>query len=333
MVSPKLLLILALLLSDAAHASRKVARDSSSPRTAVSRPDAMTTLPPAIPPGAQAQPQAPVRPAGPPPVAPRRFGRFDLDMPFAQLRALPDLRDCADALKSPAGQADCSLPHGPDNLARAQLAWEETRNGSELIALRLQFDPQTAPALTEIEWQLTRGWGPPSLEQLRRDRDQKFFTLQWEDGEHRATIEAQGPLAQPSRATAVVLERKQLPLAGEFVALHPRPFPGMRVRWIRKVDWDGQLHALLWGTSLTPVQEAMGDKSAAWPSQRNYVGLWKLEPATATRPRRWRPLWERIAGHAAATDSQHPPRAVHRRHHRCQGQAARLFVARCCKHY
>src|SRR5207248_2349042 len=71
-----------------------------------------------------------------------------------------------------------------------------------------------------------------------------------------------------------------------------------------------QLHALLWGTSLTPAQEAMGDKSAAWPSQRNYVGLWKLEPATATRPRRWRPLWERITG-GDADDEDEPQRVLY----------------------
>ena len=53
---------------------------------------------------------------------------------------------------------------------------------------------------TELEWQLTRGWGAPSLEQLRRDKDQKLFTLQWEDAEHRATLEAQGAVAQPSHA-------------------------------------------------------------------------------------------------------------------------------------
>src|SRR5207248_5143691 len=137
-------------------------------------------------------------PAPPPAVPPRRFGRFDLDQPFAQLRLMPDLKACADALGAAAGHADCALPRGADNLGRAQIAWEEGRNGSELIALRLLFDPQLAPALTDLEWQLTRGWGPPALEQLRRDRDQKVFTLQWEDAEHRATLEAAGPLAQPS---------------------------------------------------------------------------------------------------------------------------------------
>ena len=40
----------------------------------------------------------------------------------------------------------------------------------------------------------------------------------------------------------------------------------------------------------------MGENSSAWPTQRNYIGLWKLEPATATRPRRWKPLWERSTG-------------------------------------
>ncbi len=271
----------------AAHQKTPRADAAATPQKGpTGRPDATTTL----------QPAPPTKPAPPPQISVRRFGRFDLDMPFAQLRAMPDLHDCAPALAAPTGHADCPLPKGPDNLQRAQLAWEETRNGPELIALRLLFDPQSAPALTDLEWQLTRGWGAASLEQLRRDRDQKFFTLQWEDTEHRATLEAQGPLAQPSRATAVVLERKQVPLSGEFSALHPRPFPGFRVRWIRRVDWEGQMHAVLWGTSLTPAQEAMGELSQAWATQRNYVGIWKLEPATATRPRRWKPLWERITG-------------------------------------
>jgi len=287
------------LPAPASHGKSPRAEGTATPAAPIAHPDVTTALPPspATQPLPPQPPQAAKPPAPPPPaVPPRRFGRFDLDLPFAQLRALPDLKSCADALAAPAGRADCPLPRAADNLDRAQLAWEAGKNGPELIALRLLFDPQTAPPLTDIEWQLTRGWGPPSLEQLRRDREQKFFTLQWEDQEHRATLEAQGTLLQPSRATAVVLERKQLPLGGEFTALHPRPFPGFRVRWIRRLDYEGQLHALLWGTSLTPAQEAMGENSAAFATQRNYVGLWKLLPATATRPRRWRPLWERTMG-------------------------------------
>ena len=309
----------------AAWPHRKTGRSDTagSAQPVVSRPDATTRVPahsqppPQAPPSAAGLPQGapgqtqgvaaqppkpgaqplPVKPTAlPVTVAPRRFGRFDLDLPFVQLRALPDLAACKDALAAPAGHADCALPRDADKLERAQIAWEETRTGSEVIALRLQFDPQLAPALTDLEWQLTRGWGPPTLEQLRRDRDQKVFTLQWEDPEHRATLEAQGPLAQPSRAVAVVLERKPGALPGEFAALHPRPFPGFRVRWIRRVEWEGQPHALLWGTSLSPAQEALGESSPAWPTQRNYVGLWKLEPAAAARPRRWRPLWERSTG-------------------------------------
>lgn len=278
--------LLALLLAwpHAQKAPRAQTANAPAQQQPIARPDATTTLQ-----------QPPVKPPPPPP-PPRRFGRFDLDMPFAQLQAMPDLKSCAAALAATSGHADCALPHGEDKLDRAQLAWDETKNGSELIALRLQFDAQVAPALTDLEWQLTRWWGPPTLEQLRRERDQKYFTLQWEDAEHRATLEAQGPLAQPSRATAVVLERKQLPLSGEFTALHPRPFPGFRVRWIRRIEYEGQLHAILWGTSLSPAQEAMGESSPAWATQRNYVGLWKLEPATATKPRRWKVLWERTTG-------------------------------------
>jgi len=271
----------------APHHKTVRAEVSSSALRPPPRPDVTTSL---------QQPQQPRPAPAPAQVSVRKFGRFDLDLPFSAVRSMPDLRDCAPALVGPTGHADCALPKGPDNLARVQLAWEEGRNGPELIALRLLFDPQLAPPLTDLEWQLTRGWGPPSLEQLRRDRDQKLFTLQWEDAEHRATLEAQGPLLQPSRATAVVLERKQAPLSGEFVTLHPRPFPGFRVRWVRRVEWEGQAHAVIWGTSLTPAQEAMGERTAAWATQRNYVGIWKLEPATATRPRRWKPLWERTTG-------------------------------------
>lgn len=293
-------LLAALLLASPAwawpHKRVPRAQTAEPARSSVGHPDVTTSLPPAPAPVPPAQPQAKPPPAPPPPVAPRRFGRFDLDMPFAQFRAMPDLRSCAEALAQPAGRADCALPRDADRLERAQVAWEETRGGPVLIALRLQFDPQLAPALTDLEWQLTRGWGPPALEQLRRERDQKFFTLEWEDPEHRATLEAQGPIAQPSRAVAVVLERRPMALSGEFTALHPRPFPGFRVRWVRRVEWEGQVHALLWGTSLTPAQEALGESSPAWASQRNYVGLWKLEPAGQARPRRWKPLWERTTG-------------------------------------
>ena len=279
------------------------AETSAPPRGAPPRPDAVTPMQPSGPQVAPAQP----KPA-PAPGSPRRFGRFDLDMPFAQVRAMPDLADCAALLTVPTGRADCALPRGPDNLATAQLAWEETRNGPELIAVRLLFDPQLAPALTDLEWQLTRGWGPPLLEQLRRDRDQKYFTLQWEDAEHRATVEAQAPRDQPSRATAVVLEHKPVPLPAEFSALHPRPFPGFRVRWVRRVEWEGLMHAVIWGTSLTPAQEAMGEQSPAWATQRNYVGIWRLEPAAAARPRRWKPIWERVTG---GDDEEAPQRVLY----------------------
>jgi hypothetical protein len=284
------------------HQKAARAETSGPARPPAPQKDVSTPLPqPAAP-----QAGAPAQPRPPPPVPPRRFGRFDLDMPFAQVRAMPDLAGCARAFVVPTGHAECALPRGPDNLARAQLAWEERRSGPELIALRLIFDPDLAPPLTDLEWQLTRGWGPPLLEQLRRDRDQKFFTLQWEDADHRSTLEAQAPRDQPSRATAVVLERKQVPLSGEFSALHPRPFPALRVRWVKRVDWEGQVHAVLWGTSLTPAQEAMAEQSTSWATQRNYVGVWKLEPATTTRPRRWKAVWERVTG----GDDDEPPQRV-----------------------
>ena len=237
-------------------------------------------------------------PAQPPPVAvaPRRFGRFDLDQPKEQLARLADLKDCAEALAPASGHADCAVPRDPDRIARVQVAWEDSKPGGEIVALRLMFDPQLAPPLTDLEWQLTRGWGAPVLEQLRREKDQKLFTLQWEDAEHRATVEAQGALAQPSRAVAVVLERRAAPLPPELAGLHPRPFPGIRLKLVRRLEWDGQAYAIVWGTSLTPGQEALGEAGPAWPTQRGYVGLWKQEPASGQRPKRWRQIWERITG-------------------------------------
>jgi hypothetical protein len=235
-------------------------------------------------------------PAPTPTVPPKRFGRFDLDVSKDQLAKMLDLSNCADALAAPSGHAECAVPRDPDRIARVQIAWEDSKPGGEIVALRLLFDPQAAPALTELEWQLTRGWGPPSLEQLRREKDQKLFTLQWEDAEHRASLEAQGALAQPSRAIAVVLERRPLPLPADLVGLRPRPFPGMRFKLVRRLEWDRQTYAVVWGTSLTPAQEALGEAGPGWTTQRGYVGLWKQEPATQQRPRRWRAVWERMTG-------------------------------------
>jgi hypothetical protein len=240
---------------------------------------------------------APAAPAAPtPPGSPHRFGRFDLDETKEQLARMPDLHDCAAAMAASSGHAECTVPKDPDRIDRVQIAWEDTRAGGEVTALRLVFDPQLAPALTDLEWQLTRGWGAPTLEQLRREKEQKLFTLQWEDADHRATVEAQGALAQPSRAVAVVLERRALPLSGELATLRARPFPGVRVKLVRRLEWDRQAYAVVWGTSLTPAQEAVGEMGSAWASQRSYVGLWKLEVATAQRPRRWRSIWERTTG-------------------------------------
>ena len=258
-----------------------------------SAPGVPVPQPAAGAPAAGAPGAAPRPPAPPsaPATPPRRFGRFDLDQPIAQLRAMPDLKGCD--LSTPAGHADCALPRDADKLGRVLIAWEA---GGEVIALRLLFDAQAAPALTDLEWQLTRGWGPPVLEQLRREKDQKIFTLEWEDPEHRATLEAAGSLLQPSHAIAVTLERRQLPLTGELSGLRPRPFPGFRIRWVKRVDWDGVPHALLWGTSLSPAQEALGESGPAWATQRNYVAVWKLSSASPQQPRRWRPAWERETG-------------------------------------
>src|SRR5690349_9699602 len=188
------------------------------PKAQQSAPAAPASPKTAAPAGAGPRANGPPAPgpAAPPAVAPRRFGRFDLDQPKEQLARLPDLKDCADALLPASGHADCAVPRDPDRIARVQVAWEDTKPGGEIVALRLLFDPQVAPALTDLEWQLTRGWGAPTLEQLRREKEQKLFTLQWEDADHRATVEAVGALAQPSRAVAVVLERRPVPLSGDL---------------------------------------------------------------------------------------------------------------------
>ena len=262
------------------------------------------TIPGAMPgtPGAVIAPPIPK----PPPPLVKQLGRFDLDLPVSQLALLPELRGCAVPFSHPTGRGECLLPANEERLARLDLAWDDGKPGGELLALRLVFDPAAAPPLTELEWQLTRAWGAPALEQLRRERDQKIFTLQWEDPEHRATLEAAAPLLQPSRAVAVVLERKPRALPGELATLRPRPFPGMRIRMARRMEWEGVAHAAVWGTSLTPAQEALGEAGPAFATQRSYVGLWRLEPPVAGK-RRWRPLWERTAG---SDDEDNDPQRI-----------------------
>ena len=287
---------LAMLLAlQAPPARAPKAQQSAQPAPAPTVPPGRTS-PPAGSAGPRTNVPTQPAPAPLPAVAPKRFGRFDLDQPKEQLARLPDLKECADALAPASGHADCAVPRDPDRIARVQIAWEDSRQGGEIVALRLLFDPQLAPALTDLEWQLTRGWGAPVLEQLRREKDQKLFTLQWEDAEHRATVEAQGALAQPSRAVAVVLERRPAALPVELAGLRPRPFSGVRLKLVRRLEWDGQPYAVVWGTSLSPGQEAMGEAGPARATQRGYVGLWKLEPAAAQRPRRWRSIWERLTG-------------------------------------
>src|SRR5438067_1998079 len=118
-------------------------------RTQVPRPAQQ-----ALPPGAVAPraPATPPPPPGLPPVAPRRFGRFDLDQPKEQLARLPDLKDCAEALSASSGHADCAVPRDPDRIGRVQIAWEDSRPGGEIVALRLRLDSALAPALTDLGW-------------------------------------------------------------------------------------------------------------------------------------------------------------------------------------
>jgi hypothetical protein len=107
---------------------------------------------------------------------------------------------------------------------------------------------------------------------------------------------------------ALVLERRPPPLQGELIGLRPRPFPGFHLRWMRKLDFDGNPFAVVYGSSLSPAQEALGEAGQNWASQRNYVGIWRLEPASGERRRRWRPLWDRTTG---GEDEDDPQRVLH----------------------
>ncbi len=292
-----------------ASAASADAPPSANAATGNAQPSNMTG---ATTPGSSTAPGGPTAPTGPQtaPIKPpqplpfvARFGRFDLEQPLTQLAALAELKSCATALAAPMGHAECALTANDEKIAKLNLAWDDTRAGGELLALRLTFDPQLAPPLTDLEFQLTRAWGSPALEQLRRDHDNKIFTLQWEDGDHRAALEAAGPLSQPARAVAIVLERKPHPLSGELANLRPKPFANMRVRMARRLDYDGQPYAILWGTSLTPSQEALGESGPTWAAQRSYIGLFKLDPSGAIK-RRWKPLWERTSGDEEDNDLQ-----------------------------
>src|SRR5437667_413193 len=139
------------------------------PRVPKAQQSAQPAPGPTVPPGRTSPPagsagprtNVPTQPAPAPlpAVAPKRFGRFELDQSKEQLARLPDLKECADALAPASGHADCAVPRDPDRIARVQIAWEDAKPGGEIVALRLLFDPQVAPALTDLEWQLTRGWG------------------------------------------------------------------------------------------------------------------------------------------------------------------------------
>lgn len=248
-------------------------------------------------------------PAAPPAIAsPHRYGRFDLDASLAAL-AKADLAPCAAQLVGPSGHADCDVKTAADKIIRAQLAWDDARAGGPLlIGLRLSFEPSGAPALTDLEWQLTRLWGAPALEQLRREKNHKSFTLQWEDAEHRATLEAGAQVTQPSRAVSLTFERKPPPLPAELQALKPRPFPGFHLRWARRLEYDASPYAIVYGTSLSPLQEALGEAGPSWAGQRNYVGIWRLESAQTEKRRRWQPLWDRVTG---GDDEDDPQRVLH----------------------
>jgi len=235
---------------------------------------------------------------------PHRYGRFDLDAPLA-IVARGELAGCASQLVGSVGHADCDLPPNADKISRAQLAWDDARSGGpSLISLRLSFDAAAAPALTDLEWQLTRSWGAPSLEQLRREKNHKSFTLQWEDAERRATLEAGAPVTQPSKAVSITFERKPPAMPVELAALRPKPFPGFHLRWVRRLDYESSPYAVVYGSSLSPSQEALGEAGPLWAGQRNYIGVWRLEPQQGDKRRRWQPLWDRITGGDDEEDAQ-----------------------------
>src|SRR5204863_9597906 len=137
-----------------------VAVQTTPPRTARAAAQQSVPASPSPPGGVARQPALPGAPRSngaptpPPPsasaaaVAPRRFGRFDLDQSKEQLAHLPELQDCADALAAPAGHAECPVTPGPDRVARVQVAGVDTEPGAEGGALRLHCDAQAVPALT-----------------------------------------------------------------------------------------------------------------------------------------------------------------------------------------
>ncbi len=254
------------------------------------------------------------------PGSPHRFGRFDLDESLAQLAKHPEFAPCASLLSTPSGHAECDVGPEGDHVARVQLAWEVGRDpGGDLVALRLSFDPATAPALTDLEWQLSQKWGAPALEQLRRDKGHKFFTLEWEDAGHRAIVEASAPISQPSRVVAIILERRPPALSGDLAGLKPRPFPGFHLRWVRRLDFDGNPFAVVYGSSLSPAQEALGEAGPAWLTQRTYVGIWRLDQASGEHKRRWRMGWDRITG---GDDDEDPQRVLRIDTHDVTGDGA-----------
>src|SRR5689334_383082 len=97
-------------------APARVPRSAQQSAPAAPAPNGVATRPPppspprgngAVPSGQQGQAAAPA-------VPPKKFGRFELDVPKEQLARLPDLKECADALAAPTGHAECGVPRDPD---------------------------------------------------------------------------------------------------------------------------------------------------------------------------------------------------------------------------
>ena len=247
----------------------------------------------------------PIKPAQPPPTV-QRFRRLRIPIqPLAQLAQLPDLKACAAQLAAPVGHAECALGPNDEKLAKLNLAWDDSRPGGDVLALRLSFDAQLAPPLTELELELTRGWGAPALEQMRRDHDNKMFTLQWEDGERRATLEAAAPMGQPSRATAIILERKPRALSGDLASLRPRPFPNMRVRICAASSTTASPTRCSGAPASPRRRRRSATRAHRGARRRSYIGIFKLEPAAGPLgKKRWKPLWERTSGDEEDNDLQ-----------------------------
>ncbi len=212
-----------------------------------------------------------------------KFAFATLDVRPEELRAeLP--AGCILPAELPStGRLECALPDSVLHAARAQVLW----NDGKVEIARFLFGTASGPA-HEVVKDLIRVWGNPSREitLLREHR----WLVEWDDAEHRATLESEGPRHE-ERPVVVTLERKPPQPTAEFTTLRLHPFAPFRLKGLRRVEYDGVLHASVWGTSLTAAEEATGT-AASGTTERGYAAIYRYDRAT----HRWHALWELTLG-------------------------------------